>query len=82
MVAMLVTPAATAYLLTKRLSRMMLTAACLAILSSVIGLYASFYLSISSGAAVVLTATLFFVIAWVMVDLKKRFQGSTVKSSL
>lgn len=63
MVAMLVTPAATAYLLTRRLSRMMVLAAVFASLSGVIGLYLSYYLSIASGAAIVLTATLFFMIA-------------------
>lgn len=60
MVAMLVTPAATAYLLTNRLPKMMLLAAIFASLSGVIGLYLSYYLSIASGAAIVLTATFFF----------------------
>ena len=64
MVAMLVTPAATAYLLTKRLPRMMLLAAIFASLSGVIGLYLSYYLSIASGAAIVLTATFFFMVAF------------------
>ena len=64
MVAMLVTPAATAYLLTHRLSHMMILGAVLASLSGVIGLYLSFYLSIASGAAIVLTATVFFLIAF------------------
>ncbi len=66
MVAMLVTPAATAYLLTHRLSSMMLIAAVFASLSGVIGLYLSYYLSIASGAAIVLTATLFFLLAFVV----------------
>lgn len=82
MVAMLVTPAATAYLLTRRLSHMMLIAAMIAILSSLIGLYASFYMSISSGAAVVLTATLFFVITWVVMGRKKQNQTSATKSAV
>ena len=64
MVAMLVTPAATAYLLTHRLSTMMLLATIFASLSGVIGLYLSFYLSIASGAAIVLTATAFFMFAF------------------
>ena len=63
MVAMLVTPAATAYLLTHRLSTMMSLAAVFASLSGVIGLYLSYYLSIASGAAIVLTATVFFMLA-------------------
>ena len=64
MVAMLVTPAATASLLTYRLPRMMSLAAVFASLSGVIGLYLSYYLSIASGAAIVLTATFFFLIAF------------------
>jgi manganese/iron transport system permease protein len=64
MVAMLVTPAATAYLLTHRLSTMMILASVFASLSGVIGLYLSYYLSIASGAAIVLTATAFFILAY------------------
>jgi manganese/iron transport system permease protein len=64
MVAMLVTPAATAYLLTHRLSTMMMLAAVFASLSGAIGLYLSFYLNIASGAAIVLTATLFFMLVF------------------
>ena len=72
MVAMLVTPAATAYLLTHRLSTMMILAAIFASLSGVIGLYFSYYLSIASGAAIVLTATVFFIIAFVWKKIKQR----------
>jgi manganese/iron transport system permease protein len=64
MVAMLVTPAATAYLLTQRLPRMMGLAAVFASFSGIIGLYLSYYLSIASGAAIVLTATFFFLVAF------------------
>jgi len=64
MVAMLVTPAATAYLLTHRLPVMMGLAATFASLSGVIGLYLSYYLSIASGAAIVLTATAFFLLVF------------------
>lgn len=64
MVAMLVTPAATAYLLTRRLPVMMALAALIASLSGIIGLYLSFYLSIASGAAIVLTCTAIFALTW------------------
>jgi len=63
-VALLVTPAATAYLLTRRLPSMMATAAAFGVASGVIGLYASYYLDVSSGAAVVLVATGFFLLAY------------------
>jgi manganese/iron transport system permease protein len=72
MVAMLVTPAATAYLLTNRLSRMMILAAVFASLSGIIGLYLSFYLSIASGAAIVLVATIFFLLAFVWKKIKQK----------
>ncbi len=71
MVAMLVTPAATAYLLTQRLPIMMGLAALFASLSGVIGLYLSYYLSIASGAAIVLTATLFFLLAFLWKRMKR-----------
>lgn len=64
MVAMLITPATTAYLLTRRLPSMMGLAALFAIFSGVIGLYLSFYLGIASGAAIVLVATALFGIVF------------------
>jgi manganese/iron transport system permease protein len=62
--ALLVTPAATAYLLTRRLPTMMVVAALIGAASSVTGLYLSYYLDVASGAAVVLTATAAFVVAF------------------
>jgi manganese/iron transport system permease protein len=64
MVAMLVTPAATAYLLTRRLWQMMIIGAAIGAASAVAGLYLSFYVNVASGAAVVLVATGFFVLAF------------------
>lgn len=64
MVAMLVTPAATASLLTRRLASMMGVAAAIGALSGVAGLYLSFYLNIASGPAVVLVTTLLFAVAF------------------
>jgi len=62
--AMLVTPGAAAYLLTRRLSSMMLVAALIGAVSSIMGLYLSFYLSVASGAAMVLIATAIFLLAY------------------
>jgi manganese/iron transport system permease protein len=70
MVAMLVTPAATASLLTQRLPTMMALSAFIAALAGVIGLYLSYYLSIASGAAIVLTATTFFLLAFLWKRMK------------
>jgi manganese/iron transport system permease protein len=62
--AMLVTPAAAAYLITRRLPIMMIVSALIGALSSMIGLYISYYFNIVSGSAIVLTATAFFLIAF------------------
>lgn len=62
--AMLVTPAATAYLLTRRLLPMMLVSAFIGAVSSVIGLYLSYYFNIVSGSAIVLTATVIFLLGF------------------
>lgn len=62
--AMLVTPSATAYLLTRRLPTMMVLSAALGAFSSVAGLYLSFYFNVASGAAVVLTATGVFLLVF------------------
>ncbi len=62
--AMLVTPGAAAYLLTRRLPSMMIVAGFIGAVSSIVGLYLSFYLSVASGAAVVLTATVIFLLAF------------------
>lgn len=70
MVAMLVTPAATAYLLTQRLPVMMLIGASIGALSAVIGLYLSFYVNIASGAAIVLVCTAFFILAFLFAPSK------------
>jgi manganese/iron transport system permease protein len=65
MVAMLVTPAATASLLTRRLPLMMAGSAIIGSASAVIGLYLSYYVSIASGAAIVLVCTAFFLLTLV-----------------
>jgi len=62
--AMLVTPAATAYLVTRRLAPMMLVSALIGAVSSVVGLYISYYFNIVSGSSVVLTATAIFMLAF------------------
>lgn len=62
--AMLVTPAAAASLLTRRLIPMMVVSAIIGVFSSVAGLYGSYYLDVASGPAIVLVATLVFVIVF------------------
>jgi len=66
MLAMLVTPAAAAQLLTRRLPAMMATAAGLGVVSNVTGLYLSYYVNIASGPAMVLVATVIFALVFLL----------------
>lgn len=63
-IAMLITPAATAYLLTNRLSTMIFLAMGFGAISSMIGLYFSFEHNLASGPVIVLVATVFFILAF------------------
>lgn len=78
MVAMLVTPAAAAFLLTRRLPIMMVLAAAIASLSGVTGLYISYYANIASGAAIVLTTTALFILAWLARSIIRAYQTKAV----
>lgn len=72
MVAMLITPAATASMLTHRLPRMMAIAAVIAVFSGISGLYLSYYLNLASGAAIVLICTAIFALTWGITALHRR----------
>ena len=63
-VALLITPASTAYLLTNNLRNMLILSAIFGVISSVVGLYISFVINVPSGAAIVLCATVMFVLAF------------------
>ena len=62
-VAMLVTPPATAQLLTVRFGRLMALAIAIGVVAAVVGLYASYWLNAASGATIVLVETGLFLIA-------------------
>ena len=62
-VAMLVTPAATAQLLTVRFGTLVVLAVAIGIGSSVLGLYVSYWLDVASGATIVLVQTALFLVA-------------------
>jgi manganese/iron transport system permease protein len=51
---------------------MMMIASSIAAISGVIGLYLSYYLSIASGAAIVLTCTAFFGLIWGIQSVRKK----------
>jgi ABC-type Mn2+/Zn2+ transport system permease subunit len=62
-VAMLVTPGATAYLLTDRFVRMMVIACAMGVLTSLVGAYASYFLDGSTGGCIVVLQTVVFLLA-------------------
>lgn len=64
-VAMLITPGCIAYLLTDRFDRMLIIAVTSAVASAVVGTYASFHANGATGACIVLTQSLLFVIAMI-----------------
>ena len=64
--ALLVTPAATARLLTDRLGVMMLLGPAIGALCSLIGVYLSWSSDLPTGATIVVTLTVVFVVAWVL----------------
>ncbi len=71
-VAMLITPAATATLLTRRFHQIMLVGAGLSAVASVLGLYLSFYANVASGGAIVLMSTAIFLVVLVSTELSAR----------
>ncbi|WIJ25160.1 metal ABC transporter permease [Devosia sp. RR2S18] len=63
-IAMVVTPGATAYLLTDRFPRLILIAVAVGTLSSLLGAYASFFLNGATGGVIVVLQTLVFLLAF------------------
>lgn len=71
-VALLITPAATAYLFTNRLKYMILLSAGLGGLSSVLGLLIGYSFNLAVGSTIVLTAGFFFVVSF-FISPKQKF---------
>ena len=63
-VAMLVTPAATAYLFVKSLKQMLFLASGIGATSSLVGLFLGYSLNMAAGSSMVLTTTLIFLLAF------------------
>ncbi|MGF3054960.1 metal ABC transporter permease [Microbacterium sp. YY-01] len=71
-VALLITPAATAFLVARSLAGMMLWSGSLGAAASVVGLIASFYLNVPSGPAIAIAATLLFLAVLAVTKLVSR----------
>ncbi len=74
-VALLVTPAATANLLTRRFHHMILVGAAIGSFSALLGIYLSYYLDVASGAAIILVATAIFLSVFAASSLRERFKS-------
>jgi manganese/iron transport system permease protein len=62
--SLLITPAATAYLLVKRLHNMMFLGVIIGVISSITGMYLSYFYNLPSGPAIVLVASGLFILAF------------------
>ena len=71
--ALLITPAASARLLTNSLGAMIRTALVIAVFSSLCGIYLSWSLDLPAGASIVCVVTLVFIAAWVYRSCRSRF---------
>ena len=71
--ALLITPAASARLLTNSLGAMIRTALVIGVLSSLCGIYLSWSLDLPAGASIVCVVTLVFIAAWVYRSCRSRF---------
>lgn len=69
-IAMLITPAATAYQLTNRFSTMIFLSAFFGVASAVIGVFFSYSYNLPSGATIVLTSSGFFLLAFLFSPVK------------
>lgn len=71
--ALLITPAASARLLTNSLGAMIRTALVIGVLSSLCGIYLSWSLDLPAGASIVCVVTVVFIAAWVYRSCRSRF---------
>ena len=79
--ALMVTPAATASLITRQSKGMFIWSGILSVLSNCIGLYASFYLSISSGGAIVLACTILFGVVYSVTRVHGQYGESRLRAN-
>jgi ABC-type Mn2+/Zn2+ transport system permease subunit len=79
-VAMLVTPAATAQLISKSFGRLVAIAGAIGVVSPIVGLYASFWLNSGSGATVVLVETAVFLVVLAVTSVAGRFSRAAALS--
>jgi manganese/iron transport system permease protein len=75
-VSLLIAPGITAYLLVKELHQMMILGSVFGIISSVTGMYISYYTNVPSGSAIVLVVTILFLLAFLFSPSQRIFTRS------
>lgn len=80
MLALLITPTATARLLTQRMHTMITLSAGIGVLSGIAGFYLSYYLDVPSGAAIVLTMSAIFTLVFAFKSIVIRLYGIRTKN--
>ena len=73
-VALLITPAATAYLYVKSLRTMLFLSSALGAVASVLGLYIGYTFNIAAGSSIVLTSTFMFLLAFLFSPKRSLFK--------
>ena len=75
-IALLISPGAIAFLITKRFDTMLLTAVLISVISSFLGVYFSFYLDSAPAPTIVLVMALCFVVVfiWKSMDVARATQ--------
>ncbi|HFJ5207388.1 TPA: metal ABC transporter permease [Staphylococcus aureus] len=71
-VALLITPASTAFLISKKLYSMMIIASLISVISSIVGLYYSYIYNIPSGATIVLCTFVIYIITLFFIKFTNR----------
>lgn len=81
-VAMLITPGITGYILVKRFDQMLAIAIGSAVLSSGFGVLLSFHFNVATGACIVVLQACCFLLALALSHFRHRFLGTEISSSL
>lgn len=77
-IGLLIAPGAIAFLLTRRFERMLVIAVTVTLVSSMIGIYASFFIGSAPAPTIILILTAAFVFAFIRAGVQKRKQQSVV----
>ena len=77
-VALLITPASTAFLISKQLYAMMVIASIISVISSIIGLYFSYIYNIPSGATIVICTFMIYIVTLLITRIKNKQKRSAL----